>query len=142
MDEPFSALDALTRERFGLELLRIWTETHTTILLVTHSVPEAIYLADRVIVLSPRPGHVVADIAVQLPRPRRLAMLDSATGSRTAAAIRAVLVGASDDPEAASAWGLGPAVDEPAVDAAGRAIDPLKGLGQPAWFDPFGRPDS
>ena len=115
LDEPFSALDALTRERFGLELLRIWAETSTTILLVTHSVPEAIFLADRVVVLSPRPGHVVADIPVDLPRPRRLAMLDSATGPRTAAAIRSVLVGASDDPDAEAAWGFGPTARDASV---------------------------
>jgi NitT/TauT family transport system ATP-binding protein len=143
LDEPFSALDALTRERFGLELLRIWAETSTTILLVTHSVPEAIFLADRVVVLSPRPGHVAADIAVRLPRPRRLAMLDSATGSRTAATIREVLVGASDDPEAEAAWGFGPAARDAGGDATpGRPADPLEGVGQPAWFDPFGRQDS
>jgi len=140
LDEPFSALDALTRERFGLELLRIWAETSTTILVVTHSVPEAIFLADRVVVLSPRPGRVVADIAVELPRPRRLAMLDSAMGSRTAAAIREVLVGASDDPEADAAWGFGPVGGDGADTQAGaRSADPLEGVGQPAWFDPFGR---
>ena len=143
LDEPFSALDALTRERFGLELLRIWAETSTTILLVTHSVPEAIFLSDRVVVLSPRPGRVAADIAVRLPRPRRLAMLDSATGSLTAAAIREVLVGASDDPEAEAAWGFGPAARDAGVDEApGQPSDPLEGVGQPAWFDPFGRQDA
>ncbi|MGH2407753.1 MAG: ABC transporter ATP-binding protein [Candidatus Limnocylindrales bacterium] len=133
LDEPFSALDALTRERFGVELLRIWAETRTTIVLVTHSIAEAIFLADRVIVLSPRPGHVVADVAVELPRPRRLTMLDSATVAATAAAIRSVLAGSTDDPAAEHVWGLQPA----AAPMAPR--DPLEGVGVAAWFDPFGR---
>jgi NitT/TauT family transport system ATP-binding protein len=74
MDEPFGALDALTREEIGLQLLRVWQERRKTVVFVTHSIPEAILLADRVIVLAARPGRVVRTIEVKLPRPRALAM--------------------------------------------------------------------
>ena len=70
MDEPFAAVDMQTRETMQEELLKIWTENRTTVLFVTHSIDEAIYLADRVIVLGAHPGHVKADMLTELPRPR------------------------------------------------------------------------
>lgn len=70
MDEPFSALDALTREEMGFELLRIWETQPKTVLFITHSIGEAVLLADRVVVLSERPGRVVEDLTIDLPRPR------------------------------------------------------------------------
>ena len=71
MDEPLSALDEMTREEMRYELLRLWERQRPTVVFVTHSIPEAVSLSDRVVVLSARPGEVVDDIAIELPRPRQ-----------------------------------------------------------------------
>jgi len=70
MDEPFSALDALTRDAMGFELLRLWQASPKTVMFITHSIPEAVLLADRVLVMSERPGRIIADLPVPLERPR------------------------------------------------------------------------
>ncbi|POF30828.1 ABC transporter ATP-binding protein [Roseibium marinum] len=72
MDEPFSALDALTREEMGFELLRIWEDRPKTVMFITHSIGEAVLLADRVLVMSERPGIVVENLKIDLPRPRNM----------------------------------------------------------------------
>jgi ABC-type nitrate/sulfonate/bicarbonate transport system ATPase subunit len=93
LDEPFSALDALTRDRLNLEMLALWERTHPTIVIVTHSIPEAILLADRVVVMTPRPGRVAAIVPIDAPRPRSLDVLDRAVVSDAAVAIRGYLEG-------------------------------------------------
>jgi len=72
MDEPFGALDALTREQISMDIQRVWMEKRKTALHITHSIPEAVLLADRVVVMGPRPGRIVEIIDIDLPRPRRL----------------------------------------------------------------------
>jgi NitT/TauT family transport system ATP-binding protein len=71
LDEPFGALDALTREKMGAELLRIWRAKKKTVIMITHDIPEAVYLADRVLAISPQPGMIRLDLRIDLPRPRK-----------------------------------------------------------------------
>jgi NitT/TauT family transport system ATP-binding protein len=88
MDEPFGALDALTRERMNVELLRLHALREQTVLMVTHSIPEAVFLADRVLVLSKRPGRVVAEVSIDLSRPRETAVMGSAEFGRLTQQVR------------------------------------------------------
>jgi NitT/TauT family transport system ATP-binding protein len=78
MDEPFGALDALTREQMRLDIERLWLERRKTVVFITHSIPEAVLLSDRVVVMSPRPGRIDGVLDIDLPRPRRLEVHESA----------------------------------------------------------------
>ena len=93
MDEPFGALDEITRDRLNEELLRIWAETGTTILFVTHSIAEAAFLGQQVMVLAAKPGRLREMVAVDLPTPRRLAMRDTPAFTALAAHLRTTLAG-------------------------------------------------
>jgi len=99
MDEPFGALDAMTREDLSMELLRIWTEKKKTIIFVTHSIPEAVLLSDRVVVMTARPGRVVEDVKIDLPRPRTMDTESLPQFSAYVSAIRKMI---SQKPKAAS----------------------------------------
>ncbi|SDL42680.1 ABC transporter ATP-binding protein [Tessaracoccus oleiagri] len=91
LDEPFGAVDELTRRRLNIELPPLWSGTSTTTLLVTHSIPEAVLLADRVLVMSPRPGTILADLPVALDRPRRMQHLHSEEFTRLVERVGALL---------------------------------------------------
>ena len=89
MDEPFGALDAMTREKMNIELQRIWSETKKTVLFITHSIPESVFLSDRVLVMTERPGRIAAIYPVPLPRPRTLSMMGTPDFAALAQTIRA-----------------------------------------------------
>lgn len=96
MDEPFGALDALTREQMNVELLRIWQRHRKTVMFVTHSIAESVFLADRVFVMTPRPGRVAEIIDIDLPRPRELSVINTERFGRYASRIRELLQSKGD----------------------------------------------
>lgn len=93
LDEPFGSLDALTRERMGTELLRVWEAQRATVMMVTHSISEAVLLADRVLVLSERPARIVLDLPISLQRPRNLELSYTPAFGELASQVRAAISG-------------------------------------------------
>jgi NitT/TauT family transport system ATP-binding protein len=91
LDEPFSALDALTRQYMQMELQRIWAKTQTTAIYITHQISEAILLADQVLIMSARPGHIKSKLEIPLERPRTVAMKRSADFNKLEIAIWSIL---------------------------------------------------
>ena len=107
MDEPFGALDAMTRDKMNLELLNIWNSAKKTVFLITHSISEAVFMSDRVVLMSPRPGRIVDDVTIELPRPRDLDMMSTeAFGTYTRMLRRQLdaLAEASEADAAAGDW--------------------------------------
>jgi len=90
MDEPFAALDAMTREQMTMELQRIWMAAGKSVMFITHSIPEAVFLADRIVVLSARPGRTIREVNVDLPRPRTLATMAEKPFAEHCNALRAL----------------------------------------------------
>lgn len=92
LDEPFGALDAMTREQISFDLLRMWSQERQTVLMVTHDINEAVLLSDRVLVMTPRPGQIAADVPVNLPRPRTLDAIYTDVFADTARQVRAAIM--------------------------------------------------
>ena len=103
MDEPFGALDEMTRERMNQEVLRIWERTGITVVFVTHSIPEAVFLSSRVVVMSARPGRITDIIEIDLPRPRGIETREMPRYFERVTAVREALRAGSDDGEGAGA---------------------------------------
>jgi NitT/TauT family transport system ATP-binding protein len=99
LDEPFGALDEITRQRMNMELLRIWTKQRTTTLLVTHNVGEAVFLSDRVLVMGTQPGRLIAEVVIDLPRPRRLELLQDSHFFELSAQLMRLLLGDAAEAE-------------------------------------------
>ena len=112
MDEPFGALDAMTRDDMNIELLRIWGEAaeggkRKTVLFVTHSIPEAVFLSDRVVVMSPRPGRIAEIVGIDLPRPRTVETRATADFGARSLAIYDILTGRAEGRPAQPLQALG-----------------------------------
>ena len=102
MDEPFGALDEMTRERMNLELMRIWGRTQTTVVFVTHSIPEAVFLSTRVVVMSARPGRVAKVVDIDLPQPRTVETRETERYFELVTEVREALRQRGGDPTAES----------------------------------------
>ncbi len=106
MDEPFGALDAMTREQMNLDLQRIWRESAKTIVLITHSIPEAVFLGDRVVVMTPRPGRIARVVEVPIARPRGIDVMGDALFGQLTSQIRRLLYGHRDGETLAGGGGI------------------------------------